>query len=169
MASKLHRVLSAIFKKAVSRCCYFDLAITRPIDYRPHPLSIQWPPLRHFRPFNHSGQTTIWFASERHPLCFFALPEAYLSLRGTSLFRLSTSSLLPRSPVNLRRTGAELCQAGSQHWCRSSIGVWPVRLPWTGATADKQNVPILKRTMQCLLGAERVGYVFIQRSRTLVL
>ena len=144
--------------------CTLRLAVSRTPNHRPHPLSVQWLPLRHsctvYGPGPEQLDTLIVWSA----LCSSSVPQAHILVPRTCLLRLPFARLLLRTAVVLPvlyYSVLQLRQVGSRYRCCLRSRVRSIRDMGANTASVQSLVPILAGSMSCVLGAKRLGDVFV--------
>ncbi|KAG5291173.1 glucosyltransferase Alg8 [Histoplasma capsulatum G186AR] len=140
--------------------------IPRPSHHRPHPFPIQRIPLRASDPLARPGPQAIHPPLQRDHICHPPLPEAYLPLSLTGVFRLPPPGLLPapQVAVDLPSQIRQHFQAGRRGVGRFWRCVWTLFLLGSAGPAEGPTVSVLAWAVPCVLGAECMGYVLVRGS-----
>jgi hypothetical protein len=133
-------------------------------DHRPYPLPVQWLPLRHLGPLYGLGPQQLDTPVIRSSLCSALMPQAHLSVPRTCVLCLPSARLLLGAAIGfpvLHHTILQLCEVGRGYPCRIRSCFWSFRNVGSDRTSAQSLVPILARSLSCLLGAECLGDVFV--------
>ena len=159
--SLVHKNGASADQEAGSCNCSVRSSFTRSTHHRPHPLPIQWLHVRHPDSFAGLGQERVDNPHKRHTIRRTVMLQAYLSLLGTSIFRLSAENILP--PLQ-KHVSTEVCQYSTAWDCShrrlccspgSLCGLGPV------GTVKEQTVPVFTWTVSRILGTKCMGDVLI--------
>ena len=144
-----------------NRAC--NLSLARSAHHRPYPLSVQW--IHVWLPHSvHCARARGFFSTKRSPFRCSPMHEAHLSLLGSSLFCLFTTSILPRPAIYLPYPAYQLHKTRPGYHRDIWYCVWSIRVLGPNTAAPKQTVPFLERLMSRVLGPKYLGHVLILRS-----
>lgn len=137
-----------------------------PPDHRSYPLSIQWFSIRHPHTVSCPCTEKVNVTPEWPALRGVIVFEAHIPIPCTGILYLSSTSILPGLEVHFPY----------QILKRREARVWDPRRIWdcfwtfcvlgSDTTIVEQTVPIFKGALPCILGTERLGYVFVYRQDT---
>jgi hypothetical protein len=154
-------------KSYFARRCIIRIAVSGPADHRPYSLPIQWLPLRDPDTVHGPGPQQLNPAPVRAAVRCSTMLQAHIPVSRACVLRLSSPRLLSGGTVVLpvfQHTILQLRQLGCGHHSRIRKCFWAVCNVGSTAASGQSLVPVFARTLPCLLGAERLGYVLIHRS-----
>lgn len=163
---KIRSIIPNGTKAPSTRRRSLNSTLARPSDHRPCPLSIQWVSIWHphtvSRPCTEEVDTFTQWPALRGVIVF----EAHIPIPCTGILCLSSTSILPWPEVHFpyqifKRREARDWDPGSIWGC-----FWTFCVLGSDSTTTEQAIPIFKGALPCVLGTERVGYVFVYRPDT---
>lgn len=110
------------------------------------------------------GAQTIHPPLQWHYLRCPIVPEAYLSIPLSRVFRLPAAGILFRPQVCFPAQDLEYHKARGRSAQRLWPGVWPLRLLESAASAEREAFPFLSGSMSRLLGTKCLGHVRVYGS-----